>query len=86
MPRPYPATHRVAHHPRCMPRPYPRVRRRTGEAWPRPYGVSMANGDIGIAPLTRLKLLKPSRCGTTIRYSARHVPKSFGRAPCFEDS
>ena len=40
MPRPYPATPRVAHHPEAMPRPDPAVLGRTtaGEAWPRPYG------------------------------------------------
>ena len=40
MPRPYPATPRVALNPEAMPRPDPAVLGRTtaGEAWPRPYG------------------------------------------------
>ena len=44
MPRPHPATPRVAHHFEDMPRPDPAVLRRAtaDEAWPRPYARSLS--------------------------------------------
>ena len=43
MPRPYPATPRVAHNPEAMPRPYPATPRvaHNPEAMPRPYPATL---------------------------------------------